>query len=248
VNGAKISGAVKLQPGDKLVFGNVRDHEFVVEFQGDTVATVAVAEQKKSFARTDDVSKQGEVNKPAEEPGAGLTGRAKREAEIAAMMASLDDTPAYTTYVPEHEVPVQQAQPKQPPTVNDSVVDKYSLPVTERLEIAPVDDNDKDRPKRMLTCFAVDRAGSRFVTGGTDTYLRMYDFSGMDQYRQEPFKTLQVEEGHVLVDACYSNSGDRLLVATGSVQPKVLDRDGGEMCVLFALRVAWLFASMGRRD
>ena len=76
---------------------------------------------------------------------------------------------------------------------------------------------------------AVDPAGSRFACGGTDTYLSLYDFAGMDQVRTGPFKTVEVEEGHLVVDVCYSNTGDRLLVATGSVQPKVLDRDGNEM-------------------
>jgi WD40 repeat protein len=75
----------------------------------------------------------------------------------------------------------------------------------------------------------MDPAGSRFAVGSTDNTLRMYDFGGMDRLRLEPFKMLQADEGHVVSGVCYSNTGDRLLVGTGSSQPYVLDRDGAEM-------------------
>ena len=85
---------------------------------------------------------------------------------------------------------------------------------------------------------AVDPAGSRFAVGGM--HLRLYDFAGMTSIQQDPFKTIEVQEGHVLVDVCYSNTGDRLLVATTSVQPKVLDRDGNEMYVTVCRNVVCL--------
>jgi hypothetical protein len=82
---------------------------------------------------------------------------------------------------------------------------------------------------------AIDPAGSRFAVGGL--HLKLYDFAGMTSIQQDPFKTIEVQEGHVLVDVCYSNTGDRLIVATTSVQPKVLDRDGNEMCVLLYVKM-----------
>ena len=132
-------------------------------------------------------------------------------------MASLDDTPAYEKYVAPKEVEKATQQVS-------SLEMQYSIPVSERFDIL----NDGDR-RRVVTSLAVDAAGSRFAVGGTDTHLRMYDFAGMDQLRTGPFKTIEVEDGHLVVDVCYSNTGDRLVVATGSVQPKVLDRDGNEI-------------------
>lgn len=205
VNGARLSGTTMLKHGDNIYFGTVQESTFLVQAsdkEKDEVAESAPIETKQA---------------PVAEPEDGLIGRAKREAEIAAMMASLDDTPTYEKYVAptEAEKTTQQIS---------SLEIQYSIPVSERFDIM----NDGDR-RRVVTSLAVDPAGSRFAVGGTDTHLRMYDFAGMDQLRTAPFKTIEVEEGHPVVDVCYSNTGDRLLVATGSVQPKVLDRDGNEI-------------------
>jgi WD40 repeat protein len=207
VNGARLIGSTELKQGDTIFFGNAQETTFLVtapdETKKEMAESVPIVEPKKA---------------PAVEPGHGLTGRAKREAEIAAMMDSLDDTPDYEKYVaPREEVENTTQQVS-------SLEMQYSIPVSERFEIL----NDGDR-RLVVTSLAVDVAGSRFVVGGTDTHLRMYDFAGMDQLRTGPFKTVEVEEGHLVVGVCYSNSGDRLLVATGSVQPKVLDRDGNEI-------------------
>jgi hypothetical protein len=202
-----MSGTTELKHGDTVYFGNVQETTFLVtapdEKKEEMSESVPIVETKKNLAV---------------EPGHGLTGRAKREAEIAAMMDSLDDTPDYEKYVAPKEEVEKTAQQVS------SLEIQHSIPVSERFEIL----NDGDR-RRVVTSLAMDVAGSRFAVGGTDTHLRMYDFAGMDQLRTGPFKTIEVEDGHSLVDVCYSNSGDRLLVATGSVQPKVLDRDGNEI-------------------
>ena len=80
----------------------------------------------------------------------------------------------------------------------------------------------------MITALSVDPAGSRLVIGSTDSHLRFYDFGGMDA-GGECFKAVLVDDGHPIVDVVWSNSGDRILVATTSAQPKVLDREGAEM-------------------
>ena len=205
VNGATLNGSVKLKHGDTIYFGTAKETTFLVK----------VSDEKK-----EEVSESAPIEMkkaPVAEPGDGLTGRAKREAEIAAVMASLDDTPAYEKYV------APSAAEKETQQISSLEI-QYSIPVSERFDIL----NDGDR-RRLVTSLAVDPAGSRFAVGGTDTYLRMYDFAGMDQLRTGPFKTIEVEDGHLVVDVCYSNTGDRLLVATRSVQPKVLDRDGNEI-------------------
>ena len=210
VNGERLNGSTKLKDGDKVFFGNAQETTFVVQVP-----------EKKHVAAQESApteEKQALEEPTPVEPGEGLTGRAKRQAEIAAMMASLDETPAYEKYVAQKEVETEDKPQAR------SLASQYSIPATERFDIA----SDGDR-KRVVTSLAVDAAGSRFAVGGTDTYLRMFDFAGMDQLRAGPFKTIEVEDGHLVVDVCYSNTGDRLLVATGSVQPKVLDRDGNEM-------------------
>jgi WD40 repeat protein/pSer/pThr/pTyr-binding forkhead associated (FHA) protein len=77
-----------------------------------------------------------------------------------------------------------------------------------------------------VTCLAADATGSRFVVGGTDAHLRFYDFGGMRRNRLEPFLDMIPEEGQILQSAAFSPTGDRILVATSSVQPSVFDRDG----------------------
>jgi len=223
VNGNRLDGTTKLKNGDSVYFGSVQASSFTVKEPDNSDGDIAkepaavVAEEATTTVQQQDITP---ASRQQPQPGEGLTGRAKREAEIAAMMASLDEKPSYEKYV----APKQAPSESQPQSQTFKIANKYSLPVSERFDIL----NDGDR-KRVITSMAVDTAGSRFACGGTDTHLRMYDFAGMDQLRTGPFKTIQVEEGHLVVDVCYSNTGDRLLVATGSVQPKVLDRDGNEM-------------------
>lgn len=215
VNGNRVDGAIKLQDGDSVYFGNVRNSTF----------TVMVSETTSSVGEPASTAvlelEANPIAEKAPEVGKGLTGRAKREAEIAAMMASLEDTPTYEKY----KQPVAPVEQESASSHTSSLITQYAIPVSERFDL----EHDAGDRKRVVTSLAVDPAGSRFAVGGTDTHLRLYDFAGMDQLRTGPFKTLEVEEGHPVVDVCYSHTGDRLLIATGSVQPKVLDRDGNEM-------------------
>lgn len=223
VNGTRLSGSTHLKNGDRIYFGNVQASSFVVKEPGNTIGDGASEPTGNVLEATTSTQRQqqdeDETVPAAPEPGEGLTGRAKREAEIAAMMASLDEKPSYEKYV----APKQEQQPQhQQESQASKMVAQYSLPVSERFDVLTDE-------KRVITCLSVDPAGSRFAVGGTDTHLRMYDFAGMDSLRTDPFKTIEVQEGHLVVDVCYSNTGDRLLVATGSVQPKVVDRDGNEV-------------------
>jgi WD repeat-containing protein 70 len=58
-----------------------------------------------------------------------------------------------------------------------------------------------------------------------DYKLLLYDFGGMDR-NHRPFRELSPQDGNALVAVSFSNTGDRLLVATGSSQARVYDRDG----------------------
>jgi len=78
---------------------------------------------------------------------------------------------------------------------------------------------------RAVSAIAIDPKGVRVATGGHDYMLRMWDFGGMNE-ALESFRTVEVEEGHPIYSVAYSPSGDQLIVATGSCQPKIYDREG----------------------
>lgn len=60
--------------------------------------------------------------------------------------------------------------------------------------------------------------------------MKLWDFAGMDGASCKPFKSL-VEPcgGNPIRDVQFSCSGDQFLIATGSAQAKLFDRDGNEM-------------------
>lgn len=228
-----------LKDGDEIVFGNVRETTFVVQFS-DTVREPG--EQVVKSTTQSERIKSAFASEPAknvitstirldqerlQQAGHGLEGRAKRQAEIAAMMESLDDQPTYQTYTdstaPTND-PTDEDQQQFANHAIQTVANQYQLPIAERLNLP----SETDR-RHTVTCIAMDPAGSRFVVGSTDSRVRFYDFGGMDRTRCEAFQTVLPDEGQLLVDLAYSNTGDRILVGTSSVQPLVLDRDGTEV-------------------
>jgi len=83
---------------------------------------------------------------------------------------------------------------------------------------------------KQITCLAMDPAGARVAVGGMDYKLLLYDFGGMDR-SHKPFREFVPEEGNPVVGVSWSPTGDRLVVATGSTQAKVYDRDGVRLMV-----------------
>jgi pSer/pThr/pTyr-binding forkhead associated (FHA) protein len=255
VKGIKLEkrSIVEVNNGDKIVFGNMSEQVFLVQIPQDFTIFSApslhvdktATQAKVTITREEGDENMGgfsvrtpEISKTTEEAGVGLSGRAKREAEIAAMMESLEDTPMYEKYVSadfeeEQESALKSSSPafnrKAPggtsidPTI--SVSRELQLPVTKSAIVPAISSSSKPS---QITAVALDLSGSRMVIGTTDTNLRFHDFNGMDTSFR-PFKQVEVEEGHHIVDVCYSNTGDRILVGTGSAQPKVLDRDGSQM-------------------
>ena len=171
-----------------------------------------------------------------EEPGAGLTGRAKREAEIAAMMASLEAKPEYQKYIPKANDASDNARSadgrrKEPSSYDLSVAKEHRLPLSDRLSIEhhSVESDALVKQVSSITCIVLDPTGARFVVGSNDGSLRFYDFAGLNPSSPMPFTTITVQDGYRVVDGCYSPNGDRILIATGSRQPKLFDRDGQEI-------------------
>eukprot|EP01138_Halocafeteria_seosinensis_P016304 gb/GECG01016634.1/.p1 GENE.gb/GECG01016634.1/~~gb/GECG01016634.1/.p1 ORF type:complete len:833 (+),score=127.50 gb/GECG01016634.1/:1-2499(+) len=79
--------------------------------------------------------------------------------------------------------------------------------------------------ERTVSAIGLDRAGARVITGSLDHHLKLYDFGGMDA-EHRPFKDICPEEGNVIKAVDFSPTGDSFIVATGSRQPQIYDRDG----------------------
>jgi len=81
---------------------------------------------------------------------------------------------------------------------------------------------------KAVTSLALDPSGARVISGGVDYDLKLWDFAGMDPSLRS-FRKIRPCESHVLNHLEYSSTGDKILVVAGNAQPKVLDRDGGEI-------------------
>ncbi|XP_075985096.1 gastrulation defective protein 1 homolog [Anticarsia gemmatalis] len=81
---------------------------------------------------------------------------------------------------------------------------------------------------KAVVALAVDPSGARLATGSIDYDVSFWDFAGMDAGMRS-FRTLQPCENHPIRALQYSNTGDSILVVSGSAQAKVLDRDGFEV-------------------
>lgn len=82
----------------------------------------------------------------------------------------------------------------------------------------------KDHSK-AVTALSVDASGARIASGSLDYDVKLWDFGGMTQ-SFKPFKTFEPFESHTVRDVAWSPNGERLLVAAGTAQPKVYDRNG----------------------
>lgn len=154
-----------------------------------------------------------------------LTGRERREAEIAAMMKSFDNKPAYTLFRPDSPTPAEETnKPTQSQSyeikTNTNISSTNSLPVSHSTNLS-------NNNSKLTTSIATDPAGSRIIIGSIDASISMYDFGGMDS-KHSAFKIINVEEEgrHPIMSISTSNTGDRFLVGTTSSQPSVFDRDG----------------------
>uniref|UniRef100_A0A2I2Y8Q3 WD repeat-containing protein 70 n=1 Tax=Gorilla gorilla gorilla TaxID=9595 RepID=A0A2I2Y8Q3_GORGO len=81
---------------------------------------------------------------------------------------------------------------------------------------------------KTVSALDLDASGARLVTGGYDYDVKFWDFAGMDA-SFKAFQSLQPCECHQIKSLQYSNTGDMILVVSGSSQAKVIDRDGFEV-------------------
>jgi WD repeat-containing protein 70 len=214
VNGERVNGTVELKDGDTIMFGNVRESVFSVKITP-IIKKPDGDKGVQGMTETEETTRDKGTASALEKAGEGLTGRAKRQAEIAAVTASLEETPEYTKF----EAPHIDADAPNSEDIADAV--KFQVPVRNQFDL----ESESER-RNSSTCIAIDPAGARFVVGTTDNCLRFYDFGGLDRLQAQAFKSIIPEDGYWPVDCCYSNTGDKIIVGTGSVQPIVLDRDG----------------------
>jgi len=82
---------------------------------------------------------------------------------------------------------------------------------------------------KTVSALSLDRSGSRVVSGAYDYQMKLWNFSGMNE-EMAAFRTVEPQEGHQIRSLQFSNTGDMILVVTGSAQPKLFTRDGMEVC------------------
>ena len=104
---------------------------------------------------------------------------------------------------------------------DDNESDEYEkLPISDEVELG--------NHKKTVTTIAVERIGSRFITGARDGMVKLYDFNGMRK-DLHPFREIEPNEGYPVHSLDWSPSGDAFVVATGSNKAKIFDRDGREL-------------------
>jgi glucose/arabinose dehydrogenase len=102
----------------------------------------------------------------------------------------------------------------------DEFVAEHKVPIENQIDLVG--------HTKAVSCISVEPAGNRVVTGSYDYAVKIYDFGGMDS-RHRAFQSIEAQENHMVVSISHSPSGDRFIVATGSSQPKVYDREGKEL-------------------
>eukprot|EP01111_Echinosteliopsis_oligospora_P005024 TRINITY_DN1818_c0_g1_i1.p1 TRINITY_DN1818_c0_g1~~TRINITY_DN1818_c0_g1_i1.p1 ORF type:complete len:576 (+),score=191.52 TRINITY_DN1818_c0_g1_i1:29-1756(+) len=97
---------------------------------------------------------------------------------------------------------------------------EVQLPVTHEIELSGY--------SKAVNALGIDPAGARLATGGSDGFVKLWDFAGMDSSLR-CFRDIEPCPGHQIKSLQYSNTGDRILVASGSAQAKIIDRDAFEL-------------------
>ncbi|MFH4980833.1 hypothetical protein AB6A40_007542 [Gnathostoma spinigerum] len=79
--------------------------------------------------------------------------------------------------------------------------------------------------KKPVSALAFDQQGTGFTTGGYDYIVNLFDFQQMD-VSLRPSRELIPCESHVINCLSWSSNGERLLIASGHAQIRILDRQG----------------------
>ncbi|KAG8999402.1 hypothetical protein FRB94_006182 [Tulasnella sp. JGI-2019a] len=90
----------------------------------------------------------------------------------------------------------------------------------------------KDHSK-VVSALALDPSGARIVSGSYDYDCKLWDFGGMGGGAGEakPFKTWEPAGTYYVHDLKFNPAGDQFLVISGTLQPKLFDREGNETAI-----------------
>ena len=171
----------------------------------------------------------GKDEEPKEEKDTMISAAARKKAELAAAIASMN---APVVYINKKEAIQRDDNDEfeidgirdnmltiveEGTDAKDNEVEKaWGMPVSHE---ATISGHHKD-----VSAIALDRAGARFVTGGVDYCVRMYDFGGMN-INHRPIRGMTPYDGHPVTGLSYSPTGAMFVVATTSSKFSVYDRD-----------------------
>uniref|UniRef100_A0A915PUC8 Gastrulation defective protein 1 n=1 Tax=Setaria digitata TaxID=48799 RepID=A0A915PUC8_9BILA len=79
--------------------------------------------------------------------------------------------------------------------------------------------------KKPVSALAFDQQGTKFASGGYDYILNLFEFQKMDLSMRSS-RELVPCESYVINGLAFSSNGERLLVASGHAQIRILDRHG----------------------
>ncbi|VDM97412.1 unnamed protein product [Thelazia callipaeda] len=77
----------------------------------------------------------------------------------------------------------------------------------------------------QVSALAFDQQGMKFATGGYDYMVNLFEFQRMDS-GLKPSRELMPCECHVINGLAFNSNGERLLIASGYAQIRILDRQG----------------------
>ncbi|GAA6010590.1 hypothetical protein JCM10207_007752 [Rhodosporidiobolus poonsookiae] len=103
----------------------------------------------------------------------------------------------------------------------DDEEEEDDLPISHEVDM-------KDHVK-TVSALSLDPSGARLATGSYDYDVKLWDFGGMHASNFKPFRSFESRAGHQVTDCQWSCNGAELLVANGSTQVKLFDRDGAEI-------------------
>lgn len=83
-----------------------------------------------------------------------------------------------------------------------------------------------DSHKGVVSALAIDRSGSRMISGGYDSVIKYWDFHSMTRSLLNPFRSHEPCGSYPIKDIHFAHNSDRLLFISNSTQPRIHDRHG----------------------
>ena len=165
--------------------------------------------------------------KSVKKPGGKSAGISMNSSFANAMVAAMggtknvrETTMRKYTHPEAHRESEVAAKIEAPEEVHEINSGKIALPITHKALLKS--------HEKTVSAIAVDRTGTRLVTGGLDYNVKLWHFSGMDS-NFRPFKTHTPFDGYPLNDLCFSSSGETYVASLSHRRPMIFSRDGAEL-------------------